>query len=138
MIKQRIRADNNETLYTKHQIAKFAKRAKSAASIGKNDKVVHELKHLAKAQSRRASARNEARITHVAHMFIKNTPLNAAEDPNLVKEVFNFYAVQSRVAELTKLKTPEFSQGLSQWADGWFEIARAKIKERQLKCNTSV
>lgn len=137
MIKQRIRADNNETQYSKHQIEKFARRAKAAASIGKLDKVAHELKSLARAQQHRMFARRCARVTHLAHMFIKHTPLNVVEDPTTVKEVFDFLDVQKCVAELTKLKTPEFSQDLSQWSHDWFEIARAKMKERQLKCQAS-
>lgn len=117
-------------MYSKAMIARIGRKIAKATKSGKAVQLEGRVARLSELQIQRSSMKDEARTTHLAHMFVRGTPIAAAENPWKTKRIFTFPDVQVKVEQFTGRDPREVAQELSAWSHDWFEIVRAKIKER--------
>lgn len=110
-------------VYTKQQIARIGKRL-SRVSTPKTDNDL--LRHMSlvnmmgEAQRERHLSRRDARVSHIAHMFLKGTPWAMAEDPKLTHDGIPFDDLAVRIQEFAPERDlREVTQSLAGWYDAW-------------------
>lgn len=65
-------------------------------------------------------------------MFMKRVPFAKVEDPVYVHTCVNFYALSSRIKNISGEDIRIIQQSLAEWSDEWYAVATAQIKKRSV------
>ena len=112
--------DRARSEYTKQQVNRLAKRLRNGKATETR------LADMAIAQQARAFARYDARLNHLAHMFLKGRPFAVVEDPKLTNAPVKFDDLLDVVASsVDETDTQKISAALTPWFDEWLKARGA-------------
>jgi hypothetical protein len=112
--------DRARVVYTRQQVKRVANRLRNGRATEER------IADLAKAQQDRAFARYDARLTHLAHMFLKGKPLAICEDPKLTNAPVKYDDLLDMVSSVVdEVDLQKISATLTPWFDAWLKARGA-------------